>query len=102
MFYLIWISILIILTALWAYMARTVNLNPKSYLFYVLFLAIPVWPFVSKFSKNILFDGLLYDIIMTLTYAVVFIVMGTSNGFKLENWIGLFLTILGIILMKVN
>ena len=98
--YFIWIPSLIILTALWAWMAKQVNMHPNSLLFYMLFLSIPVWGFVARISKNLLIDGFIYDVIMTLAYAGTFIFMGAAQGFTISNWLGVILTMIGIVLMK--
>lgn len=100
-YYLTWIPSLIILAVIWALISKHVNDNPSSWLGYVLFLSIPVWFFVAKYSKNLLFDGLLYDIILTLSYALTFIYLGYSSGFSLYNWMGLFLAFIAIFLLKI-
>lgn len=101
-FYFIWIPALIVLTALWAWMARQVNLNPSSLYFYVIFLAIPVWPFIARLSKNLMFDGMMYDFIMTIAYTLTFVFMGTGQNFNFIQWVGVFLSLVGLILMKVQ
>lgn len=100
--YLIWIPALILLTMLWAYIGKHVNDNPSSPLFYFLFLSIPVWCFVCKYSKNILFDSTLYDIIMSLTYAGTFMLLGAGTSFSVMQWVGCAIAVFGLTLMKVS
>ena len=100
-YYFIWIPALIICSAIWALIAKISNDNPSSLWFYFLFLSIPVWAFVVRISKNLLFDGLLYDFILTLSYALTFIYFGFAKDFSAYNWIGLLLALLGIILLKI-
>lgn len=99
--YLIWVPALILLTMLWAVIGKHVNENPSSSLFYFLFLAIPVWGFVCKYTKNLLFDSILYDGIMTIVYAGTFILLGAGNNLTPLQWVGCLISILGLLLMKV-
>lgn len=99
-FYLLWIPALIFLTIVWAIIGKHVNENPNSNLFYFLFFAIPVWSFVCRHSKNLLFDSILYDGIMTLVYAGAFIWLGAGNNLTMVQWLGCALSIVGLLLMK--
>jgi len=59
------------------------------------------WPLVSRFSKNLLFDGMLYDIILFLSYAIALGLI--TNGFikfNLPQWIGFSLIVCGFLIMK--
>lgn len=98
--YFIWIPLLIILTIVWALMAKQVNLNPQSYFFYILFIAVPVWPFVARSSKNLLFDGMVYDALMTIVYTMTFVFLGTGSNFTMLQWIGCFVSLIGLLMMK--
>jgi len=100
--YLWWIPSIMVLTCGWAWISKVINQNPKSWLFFLMFLPIPIWPFVAKISKNLLIDGLIYDFIVLLGYAGMFIYLGESKNFVLNQWIGLVLTLFGIVLMKVR
>jgi hypothetical protein len=101
-FYLIWVPALIILTALWAVIGKHVNENPTSNFFYFLFFAIPVWAFVSKYSRNLLFDSTLYDIIMSLVYFGTFLVLGCGANFSTIQWVGAIIAVIGLCLMKIQ
>ncbi len=100
MSYFIWIPALIILTIVWALIAKQVNLNPNSYYFYFLFLAIPVWPFVARHSKNLMFDGMVYDALMTIVYTMTFVVIAAGSNFTMLQWVGCFVSLIGLLMMK--
>jgi len=62
----------------------------------------PFWVIVSRVSKNILFDGMLYDNIMFLTYITTLIVLKSGDKFLPHHWIGLGLVVLGSVLMRIS
>jgi len=61
---------------------------------------IPIFPLMVRFSKNLLWDGLLFELMMLLSYVTTLIVLGSAKGFNSLQWLGLILTILGFVLMK--
>ena len=62
---------------------------------------VPLWAIVSKYSKNIMFDGMLYDVILMLTYVFTMIYLGADESFTTLNRIGIVVVITGFIMMKV-
>ena len=62
--------------------------------------AIPLWNFVSRYSKNLLADGFVYDLILLLSYVGTLIYLGEASKFNVVQWIGLVFCILGITLIK--
>jgi len=63
---------------------------------------IPMFPLVVRYSKNLLIDGILFDIIMFLSYILTLLILGSGKAFNLLQWCGLILIVLGVILMKVR
>ena len=45
---------------------------------------VPLWALVSRYSKNLLFDGALYDCLMLLSYLVAVTVCGGGDGFRVN------------------
>lgn len=41
---------------------------------------VPLWPLIAKYSKDIVFDGLVYDILMTVGYTGAILVLTKSLG----------------------
>jgi len=62
----------------------------------------PFWIIVSRISKNLLFDGMLYDNIMFLTYVVTMAMLGSGCNFKTHQWLGVLIVIIGSILMRIE
>ena len=69
---------------------------------FIFVLICPFWLIVSRVSKNLLFDGMLYDNIMFITYVVTMIVLSSGDKFALHHWIGLGLVLIGSILMRIS
>ena len=62
---------------------------------------IAPWPLVSRYSKNVFFDGMIYDTVMFLTYTII-IGFLTEGFFKFSEiqWIGFFMVMAGFFIMK--
>lgn len=98
--YFWWIPLLGCLCAWNVWLSWQVNKNPNTWLFFLMWLPLNVWPFVSKISTDLLFDGLLYDILMCMFYAIGFIIVGMGKELNFVNYSGILLIFLGFILMK--
>lgn len=104
-FYIIWIPIAVLYYALGAYLSRRANIEVGSNKFFIiLFLwnILGVWPFIAKFSKNLLFDALLYDVVILLAYYSVLICLNPDKGFSMWQWIGLVFLLIGMTLFKIH
>jgi hypothetical protein len=66
------------------------------------FTSIPIFTFIGLVSKNILFDSVLYDVIILIAYVITLLIMGCGTAFNIWNWVGLALTVAGFLLMKVT
>lgn len=64
-----------------------------------LLCAIPVWPVVALYSKNLLRDALVYDTLMTATYAATYMAMGWQS-LETRHFVGVFVVIAGLGLMR--
>jgi len=63
-------------------------------------LLCPGWLIVSRISKNLMFDGMIYDNLMILTYFVTMILLGAGTKFNTVNWYGVGFVVFGSILMR--
>jgi hypothetical protein len=61
-----------------------------------------LWAFVSKYSKNLIVDGFIYDTIILLAYLITLIYFGYADKFSTYQWIGMSLIIFGFLMMKIN
>lgn len=99
-YYIPWLCLCIPIYILHAYVS---NLNSISNGKYTLLLyltgIIPVWTFMSAHSKDVAFDGILFDVIVLLTYAISINIFANRH-FNTTNWIGLGIIIIGILMVK--
>lgn len=103
MFYLIWIPIVSVLYCLIAWLSFKNNTSDVKW-FFILYVisCIQPWAFISRYSKNLFFDGIIYDCILFLSYNFMLIYLGTTKKFGVYQWIGLFLVAFGLLLIKTN
>lgn len=59
----------------------------------------PLWTIVSKISNNILFDAILYDITVMVSFTIG-IIYFTSSKFTIYQYIGIILIIIGLIIFR--
>jgi len=102
--YATWITLLILISMISAYCAKLSNMKIPFgglYVFISSMLGALTWVWVTKVSKNLIFDSLLYDIILVITFTSSFVFLKCGQSFSIMNWIGLITAIIGLILMKV-
>jgi len=101
MYYFLFIPAVIIAYMICAIMSYYNNTTKNNLLFIAIMIwgALPIWAFVSRYSKHLLFDGLLYDSLMTASFAITTIFL-TNAKFSLINITGILLVISGLILIK--
>ena len=98
--YLIWVPALIVLNLISAKLSiLNQSGNNKAAWGIWLIGIIPMWVIVSRFSKNLLFDAMLYDILLVLIYSAGIIYFGNKN-LTIINYIGVGLAISGLFLVK--
>lgn len=62
---------------------------------------LPLWPIVTRFSQNIVFDALVFDITLLVGFQAGMIAGGATANFSVINYVGIVLTCLGLTLLKV-
>jgi hypothetical protein len=100
----LWIPLLITSSLIGSYCAKLSNTGVKYgslYVFLCSLVGILTWIWVTKISKNLIFDSILYDGIMVISFTLGFVLLkcGTSQ-FDMINWVGLGLAVIGLIMMK--
>ena len=102
MHYLWWITLSIIYFAVYAWISKQNNVYGGKWFWIILIYGFaPIWAFVSRYSKRLLFDGMLYDNILFLTYAITMIIIGTADKpVTPHQWFGIALIIFGSVLMR--
>jgi len=62
----------------------------------------PLWAFVSVVSRNLMWDGMLYDSILVITFVSTMMYLGDDSKLQWQQWLGLILATIGMILMKIH
>lgn len=100
MLYFLWIPLAIFFNVFQAWLSTKVAGDKMFFYFLWLWGALPMWAFVSKYSKNLFFDALLYDSILVVSFSMSLLVF-TGTILKPINIVGLFLLLLALILIKI-
>lgn len=86
-----------------AYISRLNNIFGGTWFWFAwLISVIPIWTLIARHSKSLLIDGIIYDILLFLSYVITLIFLGEGKVFNWLQWIGLGITIIGVFLMKVR
>lgn len=86
-----------------AIMSKKANDQPQSLTWFWLLVVTQIfglWPWIARYSKNLFFDGLLYDFIITLTFYGTFVALGIGKGFTVIQWLALAMVLAGLFVLK--
>jgi hypothetical protein len=83
-------------------MVSSVSKDWTSFIFLVLINVIPLWAFIAKYSKNLIFDELLYNIIVVVSELIAVLALGGGVKFSPLNWLGFLLALIGFVLLKLT
>jgi len=107
-----WIPVVIIYYAIHTVLSKHINSTShlgawyESGYVWALFafglLATPTWLIVARLSKNLVFDGMLYDNLMFLTYVITLLLLKCGDKFQVIHWVGLSFIVLGSVLMRIK
>jgi uncharacterized membrane protein len=83
-----------------AYLSNLNSIHKGKYTLYLYLSGLfPLWTIASIYTKNMFFDGLVYDVLVTATFAFA-ILYFTGQHLKLVNWFGMAMIIAGLILVR--
>lgn len=99
--YIWWVPITVAVAVSCAYASIQVNKNPASLWFWYMWVPLTVWPFITRLSTNIVFDGILYDVLVAASWFIGFCVFGATKDFNVLNYVGMLLAVVGLILIRV-
>jgi hypothetical protein len=100
-----WIPCIFIISIGYAKLSILNSSSDNLKIIFVLFIygaIFQLWPIVSKYSKDVLFDGALYDVIFFVSYIAAMLFFGYAQKVSGIQYCGLFLVIAGFILMKIK
>lgn len=61
---------------------------------------LSLWAIVAKFSRNIVFDGMLFDVLILASFYVMMFSLGQMEGFTGKQWTGCAFCVLGLLMIK--
>jgi hypothetical protein len=96
---------LILLTCIMIASAYTTNkINDRTmFIINCLLPIIPTWPLIALYSKRVVFDGLLFDTVLTIVYTIsILYFTDTFSHLRLHNYLGLLLILVGLIIFKIG
>jgi len=102
--YIWWIPIVFVHFGIYHYASKMNNEFGGKWIWITLFLGMSVqwWTIVSLVSRNLLFDGLLYGIVLTGNYVIVMAWLGAGAGYRWWQWLGVVVVVIGFALMKLE
>ena len=68
----------------------------------IVYSCIPVWPLITRVSKSLLIDGMIYDLVLFGSYVLTLLYLGAGEKFGTYQWAGLAFVVVGFILLKVR
>ena len=100
----IWIPVIILFYFFLGYASYRNNVTNGGWVYLIWLLGLfPGWAIVSKYSNNLLFDGILFDTIMGASYVFgICYFTGAWKSLSLLSTAGLVLTVIGLIIFKCN
>ena len=105
MWFYLWIPIAIIFYTAVAIFSKWANDESDTWRWVIVLFAlncVGMWPLVAKYSKNLVFDGLLYDLLIFMTFYSVILLMGAGKGFTPVQWVACVMVVIGFIMLKVG
>jgi hypothetical protein len=103
-YYVVWIFLLALYNVVYGVLSYYSNHTQSNFYFWALYgmSILTIWPFITKFSNNLVFDGILYDCIVVIMFASTLLFLEGACKFTWLQLAALFLMILGTILFKVG
>ena len=101
--YFIWIPYAIIFYIITAFFSKKLNDDPKSLNYLMTLIIIQlfgIWPFVARYTNNIIFDSILFDLVIWAAYFITLLLMGCGKDFTSGQWVGVVLTVVGLVVLK--
>jgi len=104
MHYLWWVPAVLIYYVAYAWMSKQNNVHGGKWLWIMLVFgaACPWWLIISRVSKRLLFDGMLYDNLMFLAFVVTMLVLSRhESSMPIYKYVGLGFVVAGSVMMRI-
>lgn len=101
-YYLFWVPGIIIYYAIFYWLTKKNNDTGGWWMWatYIFGALCPFWIYMTRYSKNLILDGFLYDIIMFFTFVITMSVLGAADKFTSHQWLGVGLVAAGFLLIR--
>jgi hypothetical protein len=102
LWYLSWIPFVTFLYFLqsWLTVQNNIHGGRWFWIFFGVSLFTP-WVIISKFSKDVVSDALVFDVILVLSYTIGLLYFSNSiSKFGFSQWFGIFTIVLGMFIFK--
>jgi hypothetical protein len=102
MSYYIWTPLVALLYVLQAFLTVKTNLYGGKWTWIMLFFSVlPPWVLISRHSKNLVLDAMIFDAILVIAYSFGLLHFTNSWAkFEWYNWLGFGMMILGVFVFK--
>jgi hypothetical protein len=104
MFRISWVILIAILYCSQSYFSIKNSEDKSNFSFFMICfiaaIAIPIWPFISRYTNNLILDALLYDVILILSYSITMLTI-SNHSLSQYNYIGILFVVIGFILIKI-
>lgn len=100
-----WIIPLIIYYVIYNWMSVKNNQTSNNYWYVVMFIygaLCPFWVIVSRYSRSLMLDGILYDFIMLITYYGTMIYLDQAIKFAWWQWVAVVMIFVGMIIIRID
>lgn len=97
-----WVALIAIFYIFSAYITiKNNSLGGKWFWVMVMVNAMPLWALVSRYSKDIVLDAFIFDLVLVLGYSFGLLYFTHTLGkLGVTNWLGITLMFLGLFLFK--
>ncbi len=99
----IWLPVVVLNYILCAWLTHKNSSSKEVMWFWISYATtlLPLWTIIARHSKNVLYDGMVYDVTMTVTYTFA-IIYFTNSFSKLSytNYFGILLILVGMYCFK--
>lgn len=102
MSYFIWIPFITLLYIFQAFLTVKTNIHGGKWTWIMVAVCmLPPWVLISRYSKNLVLDAMIFDAILVIAYSFGLLHFTNSwSKFGLYNWLGFGMMILGVFIFK--
>ncbi len=100
--YYVWIPLVVLDYALCAYLTNKNNLSGGIWFWAMWAMGFfPLWAYICKHSRDVVFDGMVFDVVMTITYTLSILYFTKSfQKLGVYQYIGCVAILAGLYLFK--